>query len=258
MKFNAAITGLGWVGRRSMGRPGNIRELETVGGLPEIRRKDVLPRPYKPFGRMDRFSKMGFAAIAFALEDAGMTGDSSPKDIGLVASTWTGCMETDIDYWRTVLQNAPSPALFAYTLDSCFLGEASICFGLTGEHYVINEQCCDGRSALFFALESLCMGPSKAFVCGICNSGINFQGRTLSLFNALGDRSLLTAELIKKPCREFLPGALFFVLEPPGEDSLMMISADSPQSIYDSDNHEIDDIFDLVIKYSPDMGILNQ
>ncbi len=234
MRFEAVITGLGWVGRRTMGHPGRIREFETDARLPELRRKDVLAQPYKPFGRMDAFSKLGFAAIAFALEDAGITSGSPKKEIGLVAATSTGCIETDLCYWQTVLKNSPSPALFAYTLDSCFLGEAAICFGLTGETYVINEKNNDGRSALFFALEALCMEQCEAVVCGVCNSDIRCA---------------------ENRCNRPVPGALFFVLEPVKEGSLMIVSADAPESIYDKDNHVIDDIFGLVQKYRPDVGI---
>lgn len=235
MRFQAVITGLGWVSRRSMGHPGRIRILETNGRLPEIKRKDVLAQPYNPFGRMDAFSKLGFAAISFALEDAGITTGSKEKEIGLVASTSTGCIGTDILYWKTMLKNGPSPVLFAYTLDSCFLGEAAICFGLTGENYVINEKKNHGRSALFFALEALSMGQCETVVCGVCNSDIGF---------------------VENYFEQIVPGALFLVLEPVKEKSSMIVSAESPESIYDNDNHLINDIFDLVKKYRPDIGVI--
>lgn len=234
MIFNAAITGMGWVTKKSMGRPGKILEFENADELPQISRRNVLNQPYKPFGRMDEFSKLGFAAIAFALEDAGIQRGNPKKDIGLVAATSTGCIATDISYWQTVEKNASSPALFAYTLDSCFLGEASICFGLTHENYVINEKNSTGTRALYFALEQIGTGQCRAMVCGICNSGI--------AHDALEDSG-------------FEPGALFFVLEPDGEKNLMTISADSDGLIYDQRNNIIKDMPGLARCLRPDLEI---
>ncbi|MDT8379909.1 MAG: beta-ketoacyl synthase N-terminal-like domain-containing protein [Desulfotignum sp.] len=143
--------------------------------------KSVLDTPYKAFGRMDPFSKLGFSAIAFAMADAGFSPISSYKDdspakqtVAAIAESATGCLDTDFSYQATLSgdpPHIPSPALFAYTLPSCFLGEAAIYYGLAGEAYMIETIENTGLTALSFAMDSLDTGNCKAAVCGICNLG---------------------------------------------------------------------------------------
>ena len=220
------ITGVGWVSARSMGNRHHCRTFASNAGLPVISRKTVLEQPYKPFGRMDDFSKTGFTAIAFALADAGIKQDTAKKEIGLVASTGTGCMETDLRYWKTMAEGVPSPAVFAYTLDSCFLGEAAICFGLAGELFVINEKNTSGMTGLFLALEQLHSGGPEAILCGVCNS------------------DLRCSDTIERN----IPGAVFFVIEKKGGAKGIRIAAASPEQIYIETKHTITDLHVLAEK----------
>ncbi len=82
-KIKAFITGIGWVSKESMGHINHIQnhsqQFDRATKLPKIKRKDILNHPYKPFGRMDDFSKLGFAAIAFAMRDADIKKDGKKK-----------------------------------------------------------------------------------------------------------------------------------------------------------------------------------
>lgn len=227
MKLEGDITGIGWVNSESMGNCSVTTEFSLDSRLPVLKRKDVLADPYKPFGRMDSFSKIGFSAIAFALDDAGIKhGPENPekKNISLIAGTTTGCMETDIKYRKTLADNAPSPAVFAYTLDSCFLGEASICFGLAGESFIINEKNTSGLNSLYFALEHLYSDEPDAVVFGLCNSDLNISG---------------------PDAPDIVPGAVFFVLEKNPDSSLAKITADSQDHIYDDKKKMIYNLHNL-------------
>lgn len=172
--MNAYISGIGWVFPNSSG----YREVTVVhenkrNSLPELTRKDVLSKPYKPFGRMDNFSKLGFAALSFALRDAGLDIRGRKNNTAIIGSTVQGCLPTDVNYYQTVIPDGgarSSPALFAYTLPNCFIGEASIFYGLTGESFVINEAETKGLKGLSMSLGILESGLSDIVLCGICDS----------------------------------------------------------------------------------------
>jgi 3-oxoacyl-[acyl-carrier-protein] synthase II len=197
--MTAYITGVGWVSASGMGYGSKYTNFSMKKGpLPDISRKDVFTEPYKAFGRMDKFSKIGLAAIAFALRDAELEKWSEKRNIGTIASTFYGCLNTDISYYHTVIQEEgilASPGLFAYTLPNCFLGEASICFGMTGTGFVINEQSSYGFSGLETAFESIECMEHEIMLCGFCETGCppNF-------------------EVVHK-ADEDISGALFFVVE---------------------------------------------
>ncbi|MCK5348858.1 MAG: hypothetical protein KAJ25_05685 [Desulfobacula sp.] len=227
LKMEAFITGIGWVSKKSMGYPNRIQQFECNATLPGIKGKDILDDPHKPFGRMDVFSKLGFAAIAFAMKDAGIKKDGDKKNISMIASTVTGCLETDMSFRETMSKKLPSPAIFAYTLDSSFLGEASIYFGLTGESFVINEKKTNGLTGLLMALEIIDSGVSDIVLCGMCNSDIK-------ILNA-------NSHIIK-------PGSLFFVIEKKSLHSYGTITSTSLANIYYQRDIKITGLYDLAQK----------
>jgi 3-oxoacyl-[acyl-carrier-protein] synthase II len=143
-----------------------------AGPLPSLTRKDVFPEPNQRFGRQSVYSRLGVAAIAFALRDAGLENWTEKRAMGIVAGSKLGCLATDLDYFHTVLPEGgglPSPNLFAYTLANCFMGEAAIQFGLTGSTMVINETGNNGLSPLGMALESIVLGEHDAMLAGVCD-----------------------------------------------------------------------------------------
>jgi 3-oxoacyl-[acyl-carrier-protein] synthase II len=192
----AVITGSGWVTPIAMGHVRNNNCFEMrAGKLPEITRKDVFEEPRSHFGRLDRYSRIGVSAIAFALKDAQLHQWTRKRPIGLIASTVNGCLETDIEYFNAVMADGgrlASPNLFAYTLPNSFLGEAAIFFGLTGTSFVINEPSPSGIWCLRMALMGIANGQFEKVVCGMCDLG----------------RLPFFSETVETPC-----GALFFVIE---------------------------------------------
>lgn len=190
--FKSTIRGFGWVASDGFGC-GHSGEFQgfAAGELPQIQRQDLFAKPDRRFGRMDPFSRLGLAAITLALRDASFEEWQQKRPIALLAETTTGCLETDCDYFATVLpeQGAlASPQLFAYTLSNTFLGEAALRFGLTGNCQVVNS--CDpvALSVLHSALDMLQWQEDQAVVMGFCD---------------LTDQGALAA-----------PGALFMVIEP--------------------------------------------
>lgn len=170
----AAITGIGWAtaGGLGQGRSGGPFTMEP-GLLPAIARKDVFEAPNPRFGRMSGYSKLGVAAVAFALRDAGLDPWDAKRPIGLAAGSELGCLATDLEFFDGVLPaggGLGSPALFAYTLANCFLGEAAILFGLTGPGFVATaEPGGDRLDPLRAALEWLDGGECDAALAGCCD-----------------------------------------------------------------------------------------
>lgn len=200
--IEAYLTGIGWVtgagpGWGSQGSAFALPELP----LPPLARRDVFPQPNQRFGRMSEYAKVGLAALAFALRDAGLEEWSVKRPLGVVASTTLGCLATDLEYHESVLLEGgglASPNLFAYTLANCFLGDAAIQFGLTGSLLAINDTGEERLAALRYALEEIALGEARTVLAGICD---------------------LPAPELVAGCVSYAPGAVFLVLtlEPPAD-----------------------------------------
>jgi 3-oxoacyl-[acyl-carrier-protein] synthase II len=194
--MSAEITGIGWVTAAGMGRGREHQRFAMPRGqLPEINPADMFKRPYPNFRRMDEYSRLGLTATALALIDAGLSEWTRERDIGMIASTFYGCLGTDVDYYQTVIPDRgaqASPALFSYTLANGFLGEAAIRFGLTGINYVVTEQRPTGLAGLQTALDHISRGDIEKILGGVCDVGC----------------PQIFGELAKVP-----PGAVFFMLE---------------------------------------------
>jgi 3-oxoacyl-[acyl-carrier-protein] synthase II len=190
------ITGIGWVTAAGMGRGREQHSFGMPRGLlPEINPADMFKKPYPNFRRMDEYSRLGLTATALALIDADLADWTRARDIGIIASTFYGCLGTDVDYYKTVIPDRgaqASPALFSYTLANSFLGEAAIRFGLTGINYVITEQRPTGLAVLQTALDHISRGDIEKILAGVCDVGCP------QIFGESG----------KVP-----PGAVFFVIE---------------------------------------------
>lgn len=196
MSVAAHITGIGWVTAAGMGCGRDHQAFAMPDGrLPAIKAADIFTTPYPNFRRLDGYSRLGLAAVAFALQDAGLTAWTKERNIGIIVSTVYGCLGTDVDYYQTVIPDAganASPALFSYTFPNSFLAEAAIYFGLTGTGFAVSEQAPTGLGALQAALEHLVPGGTEKILAGICD---------------LGCPPLLSAR------SSVPPGAVFFMLE---------------------------------------------
>ncbi len=120
---------------------------------------------------MDEYSRVGWAAIALALQDIGWEEGSKLPDFAVFASTVSGCLETDLAYYETMIPEGgklASPNLFAYTLSNIFLGEAALQFGLTGAGFVFHEPKLSGLPALTAGLLALEQNQAEAALVGVC------------------------------------------------------------------------------------------
>ena len=171
----SVISGLGWITASGIGtgREQDNFQLSTKP-LPAIERQTVFAEPYKNFGRMDPYSKLGVSCIALALRDAGLEQRKQNPDMAVVVSTEFGCLDTDIAYYQTVIPHSgtqASPNLFAYTLPNCFLGEVSIRFGVLGESYVLSDPSGTGLISIHSALDHIRCGDAAKVLCGVCDLG---------------------------------------------------------------------------------------
>jgi 3-oxoacyl-[acyl-carrier-protein] synthase II len=173
--MGAEITGIGWVTAAGMGRGREHQSFAMPWGqLPDINPVDIFKRPYPNFRRMDEYSRLGLIATTLALRDAGLSEWTKERDIGIIASTFYGCLGTDVSYYKTVIPDRgahASPTLFSYTLANGFLGEAAIRFGLTGINYVITEQRPTGLAGLQTALDHITRGGIEKILGGVCDVG---------------------------------------------------------------------------------------
>ena len=192
MKF--PITGMGWVFPTSHGnRNNNVYHVDNDSHLPSLVGREVLKKTYKSFGRMDSFSKIGFSAVCFALEESGPL--RYENSTAIIVSTVAGCLQTDRAYFKTTLASGgvgASPALFAYTLPNCFIGEAAIYHNLTGESFVLSETSTDGRRGVHMGLCLLESGEADRVICGVCDDDWP-EG--------------------SPPVKGFKPGALFVIID---------------------------------------------
>ncbi len=168
------INGIGWITAAGCNGGRNTDQQPLCSGNLEIpKRKQVFEKPDMRFGRLDEFSRIGLAALAFCLRDAGEESWSKKRPIGIVAASRYGCLQTDIAYLQTMLPEhgkLASPKLFAYTLSNSFLGEAALRFGLTGNTLVLNQQDkTGGLAAVRYALEDLSWSEQPAILTGVCD-----------------------------------------------------------------------------------------
>lgn len=171
--MQAWINGIGWVTAAGCGQGRAASEQPFCPGSLEIpKRKQVFAKADMRFGRLDEFSRIGLAALAFCLRDAGEEAWDEKRAIGIIAASRYGCLQTDLDYLQTMLPEQgklASPNLFAYTLSNCFLGEAALRFGLTGNTLVLNQGDRSGLSQLRFALEELTWSDQPGVLAGVCD-----------------------------------------------------------------------------------------
>jgi 3-oxoacyl-[acyl-carrier-protein] synthase II len=170
--LNGFLTGIGWTTAGGMGR-GKTGALfaPVTGQAPSFSYGDAPHLKSKRFGRLDTYSKIGLTAIAMALTDAGLTDWEAKRPIGIIAATKSGCLQTDADYFGTVVNfggKLASPNLFAYTLPNAFIGEAGILFGLSGMGIAVNVPDNAETRILGLALESLAWGDDDVMLAGIC------------------------------------------------------------------------------------------
>lgn len=167
------IAGAGWVTPAGIGHSrGGAAFAPGSGTLPRLRSKLFLDAAHPRYGRFDLYAKAGFGAIAMALRGAGLERWECKRPIGLVVGTQRGCLDNDVAYFQTAATEGgamASPNLFAYTLPTSVLGEASIQFGLTGPGFVVDDTHVGRMGGIHAALDLLRFGLCSTIVAGWCD-----------------------------------------------------------------------------------------
>jgi 3-oxoacyl-[acyl-carrier-protein] synthase II len=166
------IKGIGWITPAGFGsgRPGEVFS-PGPGQLPAMKSKMFLDEIHPRFGRFDSYTKAGFGAISLAMRSAGLFKWQQKRDIGLIVSTNSGCLEADLAYLQTAAFDGgsmASPNLFTYTVPNCMLGEASIQFGLTGPALVIDD-CENHLAGILTGADLIRWGICDTVLAGWCN-----------------------------------------------------------------------------------------
>lgn len=141
-------------------------ESSASSGLP-IRRVDDAAEtrrvPRRQARKMDRISRITTAAVAEALEHAGLADPSLVRDTGLVLSTGFGSAGVVSRVLADVFSDDPviSPLLFPNVVANAAAGQASISFGLRGPNSVLG-----GVGVLMYALDMLEAGRAERLIVG--------------------------------------------------------------------------------------------
>ncbi len=132
------VRGTGWLNDREFGclRRREKRSHGASGRLEDLWKKhDIIDSPGGNFRRFDRRSKITCYACSLALRDAGFSPRESGKNVGIIATEPSGCLESNELYFRDYLESGRLLArgnLFVYTLPTSPVSEAAILFGLRG------------------------------------------------------------------------------------------------------------------------------
>jgi hypothetical protein len=149
---------------------------EDQTGPQDIRRKQVLNRPYIAFGKLVLPDRLAFSAASLALQEYQ---PKDPDNAGLFCSIPHGSLSTDLLYRETVLDGTPSPALFSATLPSSPVADIAIYHHIKGPNTVFAGGEPAFVSALEYAVLNLkCGNLSEALVVHVAEGF--FSGRNIT------------------------------------------------------------------------------
>jgi 3-oxoacyl-[acyl-carrier-protein] synthase II len=167
-----SVRGAGWLTKTGYGclRCGLDYRFEQDEGVHSLAKRGVFTHPFKNFGRLDTASRMTVSAIALALQDADVDYSPSEKqDIGIIASSCEGSLQSDINYFRDFVENGRTLSranLFIYTLPSSAPGEAAIHFGLTGPLMFMTASDGTLSTCMDMAAEMVAAGETGSMLVG--------------------------------------------------------------------------------------------
>jgi 3-oxoacyl-[acyl-carrier-protein] synthase II len=180
-------------------------KLEHHGALVDPIPLESIPETKRAHAaRLDRFCQLLLAASHLATQSAGLESTTyDPQRVGLVFGTGLGCLLTDAEYFRRVVEDglrAASPRLFAYTVSSAAAGEVSISLGAKGPNVTRHEGLAAGTGALGYGFDLLRAGKADVVLAGggdVCGP---------ALVAALADMKLLKTAEETRPYRDAVPG----------------------------------------------------
>ena len=188
------------------------RDAEWVSEIP----MSAVPEDKRArIGRLDRLCRFFLAASYLAADAAGLVilPDEAER-VGLSFGTGLGCLLTDEEYNRRVVEQGPSaasPRLFAYTVSSAAAGEVSIALGIKGPNVTAHMGFAAGLGALGYGYDLIQMGKADVVLAG----GADVIGP--ALLDALRAMGLLKRRDQSRPWLDAIPGVF------PGEAAVVAV-----------------------------------
>ncbi len=202
------------------GNLGGTTESSTHFAVAEIPLQAIPEEKRSHWGRMDRLCRFFLAASYLAVSDAALEiGASEAERAGISFGTGLGCLLTDEEYYRRVVDSgvpAASPRLFAYTVSSAAAGEVSIALGIKGPNLTVHMGLAAGVGAVGYGMDLIQTGKADVVLAG----GADVIGPPL--VDALQQMRLLKSLAQARPFRDAIPGiapaeaAVVLVLEEEG------------------------------------------
>jgi 3-oxoacyl-[acyl-carrier-protein] synthase II len=139
----------------------------TVGELP----LDAIPADKRArIGRLDRLCRLFLSAASLAVDASGLSiEDAGAERVGLSFGTGLGCLLTNAEYNRKLVEHGPaaaSPRLFAYTVSSAAAGEVSIALGIKGANVTLHAGMAAGLQAIGYGFDLIRMGKADVVLAG--------------------------------------------------------------------------------------------
>ena len=119
-------------------------------GPRDVRRDQILDKPYVNFGKLMLADRLAFGAASIALSESAIT---ERETMAIALGIPAGSLSTDLRYIESVQSGFPSPAIFSATLPSSAIADIAIYFGIKGQNRVI----AGNSSSCLYALEQACM-----------------------------------------------------------------------------------------------------
>jgi 3-oxoacyl-(acyl-carrier-protein) synthase len=155
-------------------------------------------------GRTDRLCQLLVTASYLAVDNAGdPLGATDPERIGLSFGTGLGCLLTDAEYNRAIVEGGPaaaSPRLFAYTVSSAAAGEVSIALGIKGANVTAHMGFAAGLGAVGYGVDLIEAGKADVVLA----AGADVLGAPI--IEALAEMDLLKPRAETRPFRDVRPG----------------------------------------------------
>lgn len=116
---------------------------------------------YPKFFKMDEMSKLAFLGSEMVLLRAGLENYAN-DEVAFLFANQRSSLDTDIQFYATLKEGIPSPALFVYTLPNIGMGEVCIRHAQHGENNFLVMEQFDAKTLLQSALPLLEQGAAKA------------------------------------------------------------------------------------------------
>ncbi|MFW5864067.1 MAG: beta-ketoacyl synthase N-terminal-like domain-containing protein [bacterium] len=180
--MKAWITAGAYITSQAFGRWSDAVQPVLDNTSPKVpKAKEIFDTPMGRYGRFDLYTRMGCAAVALCLHDAGLDVHNEIKrNIGIVTSSHFGCMQRDLEFYDSSIEEGgqlASPNLFSYTLPGIMHGECAVHFKLQGPTLALGDRPytkddCGGMSleALKCAMRFLMSDNCNAMIAGWVDS----------------------------------------------------------------------------------------